>query len=90
MAARSSSRREHSERFKTSAELLDFEIPYSVAELDAIKQLVVAKNNFAELLCAARRLARQRDDGGRGAELDDPRRHRGLGLAEHVRHRDRR
>ncbi|WP_036263650.1 branched-chain amino acid aminotransferase [Methylocapsa aurea] len=37
---------EHSERFKTSAELLDFEIPYSVAELDAIKQLVVDKNNF--------------------------------------------
>ncbi|HMF06346.1 MAG TPA: branched-chain amino acid aminotransferase, partial [Methylocella sp.] len=32
---------EHSQRFKTSAELLDFEIPYSVAELDRIKQLVV-------------------------------------------------
>ena len=28
---------EHSERFKTSAELLDFEIPYSVAEIDAAK-----------------------------------------------------
>ena len=27
---------EHSERFRASAELLDFEIPYSVAELDAI------------------------------------------------------
>ncbi len=37
---------EHSERFRASAETLDFQIPYSVAELDAIKQLVVAKNNF--------------------------------------------
>src|ERR1700731_563372 len=37
---------EHSERFKTSAELLDFEIPYSVAELDKAKQLVVDKNNL--------------------------------------------
>ena len=39
--------REHSERFKKSAELLDFEIPYSVEELDAAKTLVVAKNGFA-------------------------------------------
>ncbi|MEA2759712.1 MAG: branched-chain amino acid aminotransferase, partial [Methylobacteriaceae bacterium] len=38
--------REHSERFKHSAEMLDFEIPYSVAELDAAKQLVVDKNGF--------------------------------------------
>ena len=37
---------EHSERFRASAEVLDFEIPYSVAELDAAKQLVVEKNNF--------------------------------------------
>lgn len=40
--------REHSERFKTSAELLDFEIPYSIAEIEAAKQLVVAKNNLAD------------------------------------------
>ena len=38
--------REHSERFKASAELLDFEIPYSVDELVAAKDLVVAKNNL--------------------------------------------
>jgi branched-chain amino acid aminotransferase len=38
--------REHSERFKHSAEILDFEIPYSLAELDAAKQLVVDKNGF--------------------------------------------
>jgi branched-chain amino acid aminotransferase len=37
---------EHSERFRASAETLDFVIPYSVAELDAIKHQVVAKNNF--------------------------------------------
>jgi branched-chain amino acid aminotransferase len=37
---------EHSERFRTSAELLDFEIPYSVVELDKAKQLVVDKNNL--------------------------------------------
>jgi branched-chain amino acid aminotransferase len=34
----------HSERFKHSAELLDFEIPYSVAEIDAAKRLVLEKN----------------------------------------------
>src|ERR1700675_3676522 len=37
---------EHSERFRTSAELLDFEIPYSVAELDRAKQLAVDRNNL--------------------------------------------
>ena len=37
---------EHSERFHKSAEILDFTIPYSVAELDAAKQLVVDKNGF--------------------------------------------
>ncbi|QAY95393.1 branched-chain amino acid aminotransferase [Methylovirgula ligni] len=39
---------EHSERFRNSANVLDFEIPYSVAELDAAKQLVVDKNNFTD------------------------------------------
>ncbi|VTZ28494.1 putative branched-chain-amino-acid aminotransferase [Methylocella tundrae] len=38
---------EHSERFRASAQTLDFEIPYSVAELDAVKQMVVTKNNFS-------------------------------------------
>ncbi|ACK51434.1 branched-chain amino acid aminotransferase [Methylocella silvestris BL2] len=37
---------EHSERFRASAELLDFKIPYSVAELDDIKQQIVSRNNF--------------------------------------------
>lgn len=35
---------EHSERLKRSAQVLDFEIPWSVAEIDAAKQLVVDKN----------------------------------------------
>ncbi|WP_375460380.1 branched-chain amino acid aminotransferase [uncultured Enterovirga sp.] len=35
---------EHSERFRHSAEIMDFEIPYSVAELDAAKALCVEKN----------------------------------------------
>ena len=35
---------EHSERLKKSAELLDFEIPYSAAEIDAAKRLVLEKN----------------------------------------------
>jgi branched-chain amino acid aminotransferase len=36
--------REHSERLKQSAQILDFEIPYTVAEIDAAKHLVVDKN----------------------------------------------
>ncbi len=38
--------KEHSERFRKSAELLDFEIPYSVAELEAAKKLVVERNGM--------------------------------------------
>ena len=40
--------KEHSERLKNSANILDFEIPYSVAEIDAAKQLVVDKNNLPD------------------------------------------
>jgi branched-chain amino acid aminotransferase len=35
---------EHSERLRRSAQVLDFEIPYSVAEIDAAKRLVLEKN----------------------------------------------
>jgi len=35
---------EHSERLKRSANMLDFEIPYSVAEIDAAKALVLKTN----------------------------------------------
>ena len=39
---------EHSERLKQSANVLDFEIPYSVAEIDAAKQLVLDKNGLKD------------------------------------------
>jgi branched-chain amino acid aminotransferase len=35
---------QHSERLKRSAQVLDFEIPYSVAEIDAAKRLVLERN----------------------------------------------
>src|ERR1700684_2984760 len=35
----------HSERLKRSAHIIDFEIPYSVVEIDAAKRLVLEKNN---------------------------------------------
>ena len=35
---------EHSERLKKSAQTLDFEIPFTVAEIDAAKRLVLEKN----------------------------------------------
>jgi branched-chain amino acid aminotransferase len=38
----------HSERLKNSARILDFEIPYSVAEIDAAKKLVLEKNNLPD------------------------------------------
>jgi branched-chain amino acid aminotransferase len=36
---------EHSERLRRSAQLMDFEVPYSVAEIEAAKRLVLEKNN---------------------------------------------
>ncbi len=39
---------EHSERLKKSAEILDFEIPFSVAEIDAAKRLVIEKNGMKD------------------------------------------
>jgi branched-chain amino acid aminotransferase len=35
----------HSTRLRNSAQIMDFEIPYSVAEIDAAKRLVLEKNN---------------------------------------------
>src|SRR3974390_2690670 len=39
---------EHAERLKRSAQILDFEIPYTVAEIAAAKKLVVEKNGKKE------------------------------------------
>jgi branched-chain amino acid aminotransferase len=39
--------REHTERFKNSANILDFEIPYSVEDIEAAKKLVVEKNGLS-------------------------------------------
>jgi branched-chain amino acid aminotransferase len=38
----------HSERLKASANMLDFEIPYSAAEIDAAKQLVIDRNDLPD------------------------------------------
>jgi branched-chain amino acid aminotransferase len=38
----------HSERLKRSAGVLDFEIPYTVAEIDAAKKLVLEKNGLKD------------------------------------------
>ncbi len=40
---------EHAQRFKTSADLLDFEIPYSIDELVAAKDAVVAANGIGDV-----------------------------------------
>lgn len=41
--------RQHTERFLKSAELLDFELPYSVDELEAAKAQVVQQNGVADV-----------------------------------------
>src|SRR6201986_4793219 len=46
---------EHSERLRRSANVLDFEIPYSVAEIDAAKRLIVEKNGMPN--CYVRAIA---------------------------------
>ena len=39
---------EHSQRLRRSAELLDFEIPYSAAEIDAAKALTLKANGLTD------------------------------------------
>ena len=39
---------EHSERLKRSAQIMDFEIPFTVPEIEAAKRLVIEKNNQKE------------------------------------------
>ena len=47
--------RQHSERLKNSASILDFEIPWTVAEIDAAKQLVIDSNHVSD--CYVRPIA---------------------------------
>jgi len=46
---------DHSERLKRSANILDFEIPYSAAEIDAAKRLIVERNGMPD--CYVRAIA---------------------------------
>jgi branched-chain amino acid aminotransferase len=41
---------EHSERLRRSAQVLDFEIPFSAAEIDAAKRLVLEKNGHGRAI----------------------------------------
>ena len=78
---------EHSGPAQRSAEILDFTIPYSVAELDAAKQLVLDRNGLKD--------AYVRPVAWRGSEMMAVAAQRNtihvaiadLGMAEHVRHR---
>ena len=45
--------REHSERLKHSARILDFEIPYTATEIDAAKHLVVEKDGLPNVYVRA-------------------------------------
>ncbi len=47
--------RQHSERFKNSARLLGFDIPYSLEELDRVKQQVIDANGLSD--CYVRPIA---------------------------------
>ena len=73
---------EHSERLHRSAELLDFTIPYSVAELDRACKETCARNGLEDAYHPPDRLARFRDDRGVGPEHHHPHRHRLLGVAQ--------
>ena len=73
---------EHSERLHRSAQILDFEIPFSVAEIDAAKRLIVETQQTAQRLCASDRLARLRATRRIGHAQHHPSRDRDLGMAE--------
>ena len=67
---------EHSERLKRSANILDFEIPYSVAEIDAAKRLVLEKNNQKDAYVRPIAWRGSEHDGRLRAAQQDPSRHR--------------
>jgi hypothetical protein len=73
---------EHSERLKKSADILDFEIPYSVAEIDAAKRLVLEKNGQTDAYLRPVAWRGSEMMGRRRPAQQDPPRHRGPGVAE--------
>jgi branched-subunit amino acid aminotransferase/4-amino-4-deoxychorismate lyase len=81
--------REHSERLKISATLIDFEIPYSIDEIEAAKDAGAEGQRADRRLCARARLARV--GGGHGRVVppqsgaDGGRR---LGLGQLLRRRE--
>ena len=79
--------RAHTERLHKSARLMDFEIPYSVDEIETAKQAVMTRVGFARRLHSPGGLARQRDDGRLGPRQRHPFGHRRLGLAVLFRRR---
>ena len=82
MAALICKSKQHSERLKESGRVLDFEVPYSVAEIDAAKALVLAKNNFTDAYIRPVAWRGVGDDGRFRAKQQDPPGHSRLGLAE--------
>ena len=58
---------EHTRRLHNSAKILGFEIPYSVEAINRASQELLRAPGPRGRLCAADRLARQRDDGRLGA-----------------------
>ena len=72
----------HSERLKTSANILDFEIPWSVAEIDAAKQLVIDSNDLPDAYVRPVAWRGSEMMGVVGANQHHPSRDRRLELAE--------
>ena len=75
----------HTERLFKSAEILDFEIPFTVAQIDQACKDACARNGPDGRSHPSDRLARLGDDRRGGPEHEDSRGDRGVGLAELLR-----
>ncbi len=73
--------KEHTERFRKSANILDFDLPFTNDEINAAKDEVVAAHGRRRPICAPCCLPWFGNDGGFSPEQQNPRRHRHLGLA---------
>ncbi len=74
--------REHSDRLRESARLLDFEVPFTAADIDAAKAEIVTRNGLQGRLCPARRFSRLGDDGRLRPTQHNSPGDRSLGVAE--------